>query len=63
MVLEEPLLKKSKSSAVNVPPQLMKIVHDAADSDENVTTSLVAIQSKALRALDSYIHCVCMRVF
>jgi hypothetical protein len=68
----EPKSKKSKVSAsvVSVPPKLMKIVQEAAggcDKDlehvsGDVTAAIVVIQSKALRCLDSYLNCVCMRM-
>jgi len=64
--MDEPVLKKSKVSAsmVHVPPQLMKIVQEAAGAhvSGNVTAAVAVVQTKALRSLDSYLNCVCMRM-
>jgi hypothetical protein len=60
-----PLAKKSKVAVVPIPPKLMKIVQDVAGNDVsgNVTAAVAVIESKALRALDSYLNCVCIRLF
>jgi hypothetical protein len=52
----------SKPKGVNVPPQLMKILHDETEGNGNVTSRVSAIETKAQRALDSYLVCVCMRI-
>ena len=62
----EPVLKKSRVAAavVPIPPKLMKIVQDVAGANVsgNVTEVVAVIQSKAVRSLDSYLNCVCMRI-
>jgi hypothetical protein len=68
----ETVLKKRKLAVavVPVPPQLMKIVQEVAGScssdlmhvSGNVTSAVEVIESKALRALDSYLNCVCIRM-
>ena len=64
--INAPLSKKSKVSkkGVHVPPQLMKIVQEVAGDgvSGDVTAAVTAVQCKALRALDSYLNCVCIRM-
>jgi hypothetical protein len=58
------VMPQKKGRGVNVPPQLMQIVKNvsAREGDVNVTDAVVVIQSKAVRELNSYIQCVCMRM-
>jgi hypothetical protein len=57
----EPPLKRTK---VAIPPKLMQIVQEAATDhvSGDVTAAVVVIQGKALRSLDSYLNCVCIRM-
>jgi hypothetical protein len=49
---------------VNVPPQLMKIVQEAnmGNTTDDVSTAIIAIESKSIRVLNSYLHSICMRM-
>lgn len=54
----------SKRNKVPIPPKLMQIVQGAGGDhvSGDVTAAVAVIQNKALRALDSYLNCVCIRM-
>lgn len=60
--------KRSNGTAVHVPPLLSNIVKEASlgidkDNDaQSVNDTIKNVQSKALRSLDSYINCLCIRM-
>ena len=60
----KPKRSKVSPSVVSVPPKLMKIVQEAVEDNVSgdVTATVAVIQSKALRALDSYLNCVCIQM-
>jgi hypothetical protein len=48
---------------VQVPPQLLGIVRQASGKEsENISQAIKTIETKANKSLNSYVHCVCMRV-
>ena len=67
-----PPVKKSRKngSVVTIPPKLMSIIQNAtnecSESDEivsgNTTAAVAAIETKAVKQLDSYINAVCLRL-